>query len=123
MGLDTTHDCWHGSYSSFNEWRREIEKASGFEDVDYQAYEWFNFQGMWESATPSDGILILLVHSDCDGYIFPGDQERLADRLEELLPALDASGPQYSWSPRGLAERFIAGLRDAIEKIEVVQFR
>ena len=30
MGLDTTHDCWHGPYSSFMRWRCEIARAAGF---------------------------------------------------------------------------------------------
>jgi len=29
MGLDTSHDCWHGAYSSFMRWRCEIAKAAG----------------------------------------------------------------------------------------------
>ena len=29
MGLDTSHDCWHGSYSSFNSWRHEIARVAG----------------------------------------------------------------------------------------------
>lgn len=29
MGLDTSHDCWHGAYSAFNRWREGIAKAAG----------------------------------------------------------------------------------------------
>lgn len=29
MGLDTTHDCWHGPYSSFGRWREEVARAVG----------------------------------------------------------------------------------------------
>jgi hypothetical protein len=29
MGLDTTHNCWHGPYSSFMRWRQEIARAVG----------------------------------------------------------------------------------------------
>lgn len=29
MGLDTSHDCWHGPYSSFMRWREEIAKVVG----------------------------------------------------------------------------------------------
>jgi len=29
MGLDTTHNCWHGPYSSFNRWREEIARVVG----------------------------------------------------------------------------------------------
>lgn len=29
MGLDTTHDCWHGAYSAFNRWRHGLAEAAG----------------------------------------------------------------------------------------------
>lgn len=29
MGLDTTHDAWHGAYSAFMRWRTEIAKVAG----------------------------------------------------------------------------------------------
>ena len=29
MGLDISHDCWHGAYSAFMRWRIEIGKAAG----------------------------------------------------------------------------------------------
>ena len=29
MGLDTTHDCWHGAYSAFMRWRRAVARAAG----------------------------------------------------------------------------------------------
>ncbi len=30
MGLDTSHDCWHGAYSAFGRWRRAIAEAAGY---------------------------------------------------------------------------------------------
>lgn len=29
MGLDCSHDAWHGAYSAFMRWRTEIAKAAG----------------------------------------------------------------------------------------------
>ncbi len=29
MGLDTTHNCWHGAYSAFMRWRSEVARAAG----------------------------------------------------------------------------------------------
>lgn len=29
MGLDVSHDCWHGAYSAFMRWRCEIAKCLG----------------------------------------------------------------------------------------------
>ena len=34
MGLDTTHNCWHGPYSAFMRWRRAIAEAAGFPPLD-----------------------------------------------------------------------------------------
>jgi hypothetical protein len=30
MGLDTTHDCWHGAYRAFMKWRCKIAEVAGF---------------------------------------------------------------------------------------------
>jgi len=30
MGLDCTHDCWHGSYSAFNRWRDKLAEVAGY---------------------------------------------------------------------------------------------
>jgi hypothetical protein len=29
MGLDVSHDCWHGAHSAFMRWRCEVAKAAG----------------------------------------------------------------------------------------------
>lgn len=29
MGLDTTHDCWHGAYSAFKRWREKLAEVVG----------------------------------------------------------------------------------------------
>ena len=120
MGLDTSHDCWHGPYSSFNDWRRQVASAAGFDfdGLDDSKYEWCNFLGMWRNE-PADPIEVLLVHSDCDGYLFQHVAERIADRLEELLPALRGLDDFFA-GPR--TERFIAGLRRAVDEDEVVVF-
>lgn len=31
MGLDTTHDCWHGAYSAFHRFRHGIARAIGLD--------------------------------------------------------------------------------------------
>jgi len=30
MGLDTTHDCWHGAYSAFMHWRTKLAELAGY---------------------------------------------------------------------------------------------
>jgi len=89
MGLNVSYDAWNGSYSSFNNFRKELCRVAGvdWDSID-DRYEWCNYLGMWKE-TPSDPLLVLLVHSDCDGYIFPAQMEQLANRLIELKPLVD----------------------------------
>lgn len=35
MGLDTSHDCWHGAYSAFMQWRCGIAKAAGLPPLQF----------------------------------------------------------------------------------------
>lgn len=113
MGLDTTHDCWHGPYSAFMRWREAIAEAAGlpplmlmegfferdehgdpFRDL---ARQWPNTAETyyrclpirWDALKPSP-LHGLLSHSDCGGMIPAADCGPLADALEELLPRMDA---------------------------------
>lgn len=136
MGLDTTHDCWHGPYSSFGAWRLKLSQLAGHKkrvdvvdilgkpheipttDLDYDRFDPKNFDGDWDKI-PADPLLILIVHSDCEGHINPEHALPLAERLEELLPMLDPVEDVYYIAK---TEQFIDGLRDAAAKNEVVGF-
>lgn len=39
MGLDTTHDAWHGAYSAFSRWREKLAEVAGF-TFHYQVEGW-----------------------------------------------------------------------------------
>jgi hypothetical protein len=127
MGLDTSHDCWHGSYSSFAIWRTEISRALGWptwgegrysfpedsprtEDV---LYGWWGF-----GKTPEEPLHVLLLHSDCDGYIFPWNADPLADRLLDLL---EEKRIPDEWQE--ITKQFAVGLQRAAYECEVVEFR
>ncbi len=112
MGLDTSHNCWHGAYSHFNLFRRAICQAAGFGVLDN--YEGFSGSDSWPAKAKSDAIIKLLNHSDCEGEIAADDCGPIADRLSELLPLMG------EWKPE--AEKFIAGLRDAAANHENVTF-
>jgi hypothetical protein len=137
MGLDTSHDCWHGAYSAFSRWRNKIAETAGYAvwNVQYEGgyssptaqIDWghitqANLEGHWDE-TPADPLLVLLAHSDCDGWIHPAQAKPLADRLEELLPELpegEGGGHIRGW--RETTQRFIDGLRAAAEAGEDVEF-
>jgi hypothetical protein len=138
MGLDTSHDAWHGAYSAFSRWRNHVATAAGYKivrntsngwvhdnvDLSWDVFEDKNYQGEWDHPPGDDPLLYLIVHSDCDGVIHPREGRHLAARLESLLPKLDedASGG-HVWSMRGVTQRFIDGLRLAAEAGEDVEFR
>lgn len=142
MGLDVSHDCWHGAYSSFTRWRNKLAEVAGYEIakiypigadpntiyaspqplIDWGHIEDKNYQGEWD-VTPADPLIVLIAHSDCDGVIHPEQADLLAARLEELLPLLpdeDDLGHIGNW--RRKTNQFINGLRDAVVRGEDVYF-
>lgn len=140
MGLDTTHDAWHGAYGAFSRWRDKLAEAAGYalaevkDDTFPGAYrttvllDWGHLKtdddlfGEWEE-TPDDPLIVLIAHSDCEGVIHPEQAAPLADRLEELLPSLpDGDAPGHIGNWREKTQKFIDGLRDAVSKGEDLEF-
>lgn len=132
MGLDTSHDCWHGPYSAFSRWRDRLSRAAGYwverigdNTVSSAVIDWGHTQeknlvGEWDTA-PADPLFYLIVHSDCDGVIHPQHGALLADRLEELLPLLEPDDEKFT-GVRWQTRRFIEGLRHAAALGEDVDF-
>jgi hypothetical protein len=145
MGLDVSHDCWHGAYSAFHRFRMELAKAAGIPlplMEGYQAREGHNFEYVTNPALKywldlvlhylpikwdhfrDDPLTILLDHSDGDGWIDRRDEIPLAKRLEELAPLLDSVESGGHLGNVGHAARtFAAGLRRAHEAKQRVEFR
>lgn len=149
MGLDTSHDCWHGAYSAFTRWRHHIAEAAGYyvrpvywdgrkEDGqprgmcwDSIMLEWHRYgsekelHGDW-AETPHDPLIVLFAHSDCDGVIRPAQAVPLADALEALLPKIEDAPDSGHIGARGgyieVTKKFIAGLRKAAAAGEDVDF-
>jgi len=142
MGLDTTHDCWHGAYSAFTRWRNKLAEVAGYEVVEI-TYKNGGFSiphemplvdyihadvdgnpvnGDWVNE-PSDPLMVLICHSDCDGHIKPKQARALSLRLKELLPLLpdeDAGGHIGMWKEK--TQQFIDGLELAVKKRQTVRF-
>ena len=119
MGLDTSHDCWHGPYSQFNKWRNEVCLAADLGSI----YEYNGFGGDKEF-DHSDPLTILLYHSDCDGDIKWQDCNDLADRLEEVLPnvrSVKTEDIRFDYY-KARVDQFIDGLREAYNLKEDVDF-
>lgn len=115
MGLDTSHDAWHGPYSSFQRWRREIAELAGLPPLD-QMDGFCSGTGIsWKGIkTP---LVYLLNHSDCDGQISAKRCAKIADELEALLPKMkDLDTIEKT-------QQFIEGCRLAASKNEPLLFR
>ena len=118
MGLDTTHNCWHGAYSAFHRWRTMIAESVA---ITLGNMEGFGGEMRWPSKE-IEPLVVLLDHSDCEGEIAWQDCGPLADRLEQILPTLPASDWGHMADPRAKTRQFIDGLRAAAAAQENVGF-
>lgn len=134
MGLDATHDAWHGGYIAFGLWRKAVARAAGYPIgqrdgggysyiLDFSSYVPENYMGHWHKRELEDPLLYLLVHSDCEGKIKPKHAALIADRLQELLPLIEASGAGMATSHHEDTLTFIDGLRLAVSEGKAVKFR
>ncbi len=99
MGLDCSHDAWHGAYSAFNRFRQAITASIGgsfppHKDIekhpehdmiywDEEKFDMNNYPGLFE----------FLSHSDCDGEISPGMCFKVASDLVTILPRIELLCP------------------------------
>ena len=133
MGLDTTHDCWHGPYSQFMRWREWLNRFimeergnngdGAAKQIAYMGATRAAIDKAWEDGHYNDQSLpinVLMMHSDCDGDIPADVCGPLADALESFLKYMPESGIYDEKRPATL--RFIAGLRKAAEANEPVGF-
>ncbi len=118
MGLDTTHDCWHGPYSSFNKFRYRLAEQIGINLDDYAGYKG---AGKKDLSTIDHGIMPLLNHSDCDGVLTVAECASIVTGLESILEKLpEPTEPLDDFKEN--IEQFIKGCKDAIGKNEIVEF-
>jgi hypothetical protein len=128
MGLDTTHDCWHGPYSQFMRWRSHLhtqiqtERTGNSPSLGLDDYYDLakSKTRPWPYESESDPLDFLMSHSDCDGEIPATMCGPLADALAGLLERMPRRG--FYDVARPATERFIAGLRRAAEAGEAVEF-
>ena len=140
MGLDVSHDCWHGAYSAFSRFRSAIAKAAkiplGLMEGFYESpFDDYNVKDLTPSSVHwwlplswdkynSDPLCILLNHSDCGGEIAASDCAPLAARLRQIAPLLSGqNGGGHLGDIEAKAIQFAEGLELAHSKGEEVRFR
>lgn len=151
MGLDCSHDAFHGAYSAFNRLRQFVCAATG-PDGSFpphwqyteggQLKEGPDGRALYREGLDADmfyigdeydrsthpGLWEFLTHSDCDGEIAPDMCVKVADDLEALLPKMEA----LRWESHGhiaarggfleVVRKFIAGCRAAAAANEPLDF-
>lgn len=149
MGLDCSHDAFHGAYSAFNSLRQIVTAAAGgsfpphwkmdenmqlirdsngycIPNPDIQDGYWVVDASYTKDKYP--GLYEFLEHSDCDGEIPPEMCTKVADELEALIPKVVAlNWPcgghiEYQGGWEAVLRKFIAGCRWAAERYEPLEF-
>lgn len=153
MGLDISHDAWHGAYSSFHRYRVKIAEVAGLPPLDLmegfydvsgidtpltllnykypvgdelemsQLRRIFKQMPIKWECLKANPLHELLYHSDCDGYINWSICGKIADELEKLLPLLDEDGGGHIGNYKEKTQQFIEGLRLAHANKEKLEFR
>jgi len=127
MGLDTSHNAWHGSYTGFGEWRKWIAEQIG---IKLDAMEGFKPSGKvitWKSL-PHDDLHYLLHHSDCDGSITWNRCGKIAKRLKEVVKKVQKESKanktildENEWKLKA-TKCFTKGCQQAFDLKETLEF-
>jgi hypothetical protein len=118
MGLDVSHDAWHGAYSSFGRFRKALAKEI---DIELDAMIGFRGNKKWPSEK-KEPLVSLLNHSDCDGEIKLKDLEPLSKRLKEVAATLPDNKPGAWESLKEEILQFAEGCDKAILAGEDIEF-
>lgn len=116
MGLDTSHDAWHGAYSSFNRFRTNIASAIGFNITSFEGYG----GSLGYDKIQQPGIRALIGHSDCDGELSTETCGLLATELQVIYDQEIKNGITSEFADR--LKQFIEGCKLAHSRNECIEF-
>lgn len=119
MGLDTTHDAWHGAYSSFNAWRIWLASQIGLKLYEMEHYCDDAVSIKWD--TVNDDLKSLLNHSDCDGHLSSTECKKIADRLNYLIENIEHTD-ENSYNVSKM-KQFAKGCMSAYNEKEQLKFQ
>lgn len=118
MGLDTTHNCWHGAYSSFNKFRYSLGHQIGIDLNDYAGY---SGAGKKDLASIKHGLMPLFNHSDCEGRLTVKECKSIVEGLNNVLENLNPE-IKHDFDFKDRIIQFRDGCLDAISKKQMVKF-
>ena len=114
MGLDTTHNAWHGPYSSFGTWRTWVAKQIGIKLDEMVGY---GGDIVWDN---SNSLTPLLNHSDCDGELTVEECKKIEQGLLVVLSRVERKKENEYFIEK--TAQFRNGCLDAIKKDENILF-
>lgn len=122
MGLDTTHNAWHGSYRRFNSFRYDMARRIGINLDEYIGYTTSPSATKRLSDIPHP-IKHLLDHSDCDGELTPEQCKEIAEGLDMIIREASIDDANEEYGHIYYAIQFRDGCLDAYSKNEPIEFR
>lgn len=120
MGLNVSHDCFDGAYSTFSRFRTELGNQIGINVSEYAG-----LGGNKSQSSVTHNIRPLLFHSDCDGELTVEESKQVLKGLEELLVEFDPTKFNSKMAMEDFLYRvrnFTEGLNKAIKKNQIVTF-
>lgn len=138
MGLDTTHNAFHGSYIAFNYFRKAVAAAIGGSYPPHDPSlrdenEKPLLDEMWycdnDKATKetNPGLTVFFNHSDCGGYLTSNECQMIADEIEALLPEIDKQDYMGHTLGKGwismIARQWVRGCRSAAKRKQKLTFK
>lgn len=112
MGLDTTHECWHGPYGSFKLFRYDLGRQIGINLDDYIGY---GERGTKDLESIEHDLMPLFNHSDCDGELQPSECVKIANGLYDVLNNLNYELKIETWNFEDKIKQFMDGCKNAAE--------
>lgn len=116
MGLDTSHNAWHGPYSSFNRFRTMIAEKIGIKLEDMEG-----FGGNKSFSEVNHPIVPLLDHSDCDGELSVEECKSIVEGIDLILSDFNVKTDEDVYFVRYM-KQFSDGCKLAISRNENIQF-
>ncbi len=144
MGLAISHGCISVPYSFFNRWRRNIAKSclwtysiKGNDIIESIDFNWNSLsqcsceisKGLWKKR-PDDILLILYLHSDCEGFIYHKHLKELIKVLRghynDFIEYINKINPGMHFEIRRMGEyylSFLGALERAYKRKQKIHFR
>lgn len=116
MGLDTSHNCWHGPYSSFSRFRKSLGEQIG---INLNEYDGFGGEKSFDTLTHD--VRPLLDHSDCDGQLSVKEAKQVADGLTSILKNFNEN-LKMDMLFKSQIIQFRDGCLDAVRRNEIIDF-